>query len=112
MRKYIGENSYNFCKKKYNSIYKGSQFANYIKSIANKHIGFFIPCLLNSGGMYAILKHASILGDIGWDFDLILPNSNINLYEFQHYKFNIIILNNTTISSQYEVIVATLYTTI
>ena len=112
MRKYIGENAYNFYKKNYNSIYVGSQFANYINSIANKHIGFFIPCLLNSGGMYVILKHACILTDKGWDVDLILPNSNINLYEFQHYKFNIISLNNTLISSQYDVIVATLYTTI
>lgn len=45
--------------------------------------------------MYAILKHACISTDKGWDVDLILPNSNINLYEFQHYKFNIISLNNT-----------------
>ena len=112
IRKYIGENAYNFCKKNYNSIYVGSQFANYINSIANKHIGFFIPCLLNSGGMYVLLKHACILTDKGWDVDLIIPNSNINLYEFQHYKFNIISLNNTLISSQYDVIVATLYTTI
>jgi glycosyltransferase involved in cell wall biosynthesis len=112
IRKYIGENAYNFCKKNYNSIYVGSRFANYINSIANKHIGFFIPCLLNSGGMYVILKHACILKDKGWDVDLILPNSNIDLYEFHHYKFNIISLNNTLISSQYDVIVATLYTTI
>ena len=56
--------------------------------------------------MYVILKHACILTDKGWDVDLILPKSNINLYEFQHYKFNIISLNNTLLSSQYDVIVA------
>ena len=47
--------------------------------MANKHIGFFFPSLLNSGGLYVILKHACILQDIGWDVDFILPNSTINL---------------------------------
>ena len=62
--------------------------------------------------MYVILKLDCILTDKGWDVDLILPNSNINLYEFQKYKFNIISLNNTLISSQKDVILSTLYKTI
>ena len=112
LRKYIGENAYNFCKTNYNSIYIGSQLANYINSIANKHIGIFIPSILNSGGMYAKLKHACILRDYRWDVDLVVHNSNIKLYEFQKYIFNIISLSNTILTSQYDVVVATLYTTI
>jgi glycosyltransferase involved in cell wall biosynthesis len=88
------------------------RFANFINTIANKHIGFFIPVLLNSGGMYVILKHACILKDEGWDVDFILPKVNINLYEFQEYKFNVINLNNTIMNAQYDIIVATLYTTV
>ena len=61
--------------------------------------------------MYVILKHACILQDEGWDVDFILPNVTINIYEFQEHKFNIINLNNTIMSSQYDVIVATLYST-
>ena len=111
LRKYIGENAYNHCKKEYNTIYSGAKFANYINSIANRHIGFFLPSLLNSGGLYVILKHACILKDIRWDVDFILPNSTINLYEFQNHTFNIS-LNNVIITSQYDILVATLYSTL
>ena len=112
LRKYIGENAHKICRKKYNTIYTGNKLANYINSIANKHIGFFIPSLLNSGGMYVILKHACILQDEGWDVDFILPNVTINIYEFQEHQFNIINLNNTIMRAQYDIIVATLYTTV
>ena len=112
LRNIIGENAHKVCKKKYNTIYSGKKLSNYINSIANKNIGFFIPCLLNSGGMYVILKHASILKEDGWDVDLILPNGTINIYEFQNHKFNVISLNNAIMNSQYDVIVATLYTTV
>ena len=36
----------------------------------------------------------------------------MHVYEFQKYIFNIISLNNTILTSQYDVVVATLYTTI
>jgi len=112
LRKNIAENAYNHCKIEYNTIYSGAKFANYINSMANKHIGFFLPSLLNSGGLYVILKHASILQDIGWDVDFILPNSTINLYEFQNHIFNIISLNNVILTSQYDILVATFYSTL
>ena len=69
LRKYIAENAYNKCKIEYNTIYSGAKFSNYINSMTNKHIGFFLPSLLNSGGLYVILKHACILQDVGWDVD-------------------------------------------
>lgn len=112
LRKIIGENAYNECKYKYNTIYTGRKLANYINSFANKHIGFFLPSLQISGGIYVILKHASILQDDGWDVDLILPESKINLYEFQGHKFNIISLINSIIAVQFDIIVATLYSTL
>ena len=112
LRKIIGENAYNACNYKYNTIYTGRKLANYINSFANKHIGFFLPSLQISGGIYVILKHASILQDNGWDVDLILPDCNMNLYEFEGHQFNIISLINSTISVQYDVIVATLYITL
>ena len=112
LRKKIGENAYNFCKDKYNTIYTGKILVNYINSIANKHIGFFLPSLQISGGIYVVLKHACILQDEGWDVDLILPESKIDLFEFQNNKFNIISLNNVILSTQYDIIVATLYTTL
>ena len=112
LRKYIGENAHKICRKKYNTLHTGRKLSQYINSIANKHIGFFIPSLLNSGGMYVILKHACILQDEGWDVDLIVPNVTINIYEFQEHKFNLINLHNTIMSSQYDIIVATLYSTV
>ena len=41
-----------------------------------------------------------------------MPNSTINLYEFQNHTFNIISLNNVIITSQYDILVATLYSTL
>ena len=111
LRKYIGENAYYFCKRKYNTIYSGRKLANYINKIANKHIGFFLPSLDKSGGIYVILKLACNLKDEGWDVDLILPQGNNIFFEFQSYKFNVISLQNNVMSSQYDVIVATLYST-
>ena len=108
LRKYIGENAYNVCKRKYNTIYSGRKLANYINKIANKHIGFFLPSLYISGGIYVILKHASILKDEGWDVDLILPKENYIFFEFQSYRFNVISLQNNIMSSQNDVIVTTL----
>lgn len=112
LRKIIGENAYNYCKEKYNTIYTGRYLVNYINSIANKHIGFYLPSLQISGGIYVVLKHACILKDAGWDVDIIIPDASINLFEFEEHKFNIISLNGDKISSQYDIIVATLYTTI
>ena len=112
LRKIIGENAFNACKIKYNTIYTGRKLANYINSFANKHIGFFLPSLQIAGGIYVVLKHACIMKDYGWDVDLILPDMKINLFEFENHKFNIISLNNVIMASQYDVIVATLYTTL
>ena len=112
LRKTIGENAFNECKYKYNTIYTGIKLANYINSISNKHIGFFIPSLQISGGIYVILKHACILKDIGYDVDLILPEVTIDLFEFQNHKFNTISLNKVIMDAQYDIIVATLFTTL
>ena len=112
LRNIIGENAYKICKKKYNTIYTGRKFANYINSISNKHIGFFIPSLQIAGGIYVILKHACYLKDEGWDVDIIVPEAEKNFYEFQGYSFNIISLKNSVMAVQYDIIVATLYSTL
>ena len=112
LRKTLGENAYNICKYKYNTIYSGKNFANYINSFSNKHIGFFLPSLQISGGIYVILKHACILKDNGWDVDLIVNKFEMNLFKFQDHNFNVISLNSDKMTVQYDVIVATLYTTL
>jgi hypothetical protein len=108
----IGENAFNLCKKKYNTIYSGRKLSYFINTISNKHIAFFLPSLEISGGVYVILKHASILKDEGWDVDLILPSKELDLFEFQEHKFNIISLSNEILATQYDIIVATLYSTV
>jgi len=112
LRKMIGENAFNLCKKKYNTIYSGRKLSYFINSISNKHIAFFLPSLEISGGVYVILKHASILKDEGWDVDLILPSKELDLFEFQDHKFNIISLSTEILATQYDIIVATLYSTV
>lgn len=112
LRQIIGKNAYKACKKKYNSIYTGRKFTNHINSIANKHIGFFLPSLSISGGIYVILKHACYLKDEGWDVDIIIPNAESQLFEFEQHIFNIISLQNTIMAVQYDIIVATLYSTL
>ena len=112
LRKIIGENAYHYCKKRYNTIYTGRKLSYFINTFSNKHIGFFLPSLQISGGIYVILKHASILKEEGWDVDLILPSFNMNLFEFEGHIFNVISLSNSIMSFQYDVIVATLYTTV
>ena len=61
LRKLIGEKAFNICKMEYNSISSGNKLANFINSFASKHIGFYLPSLDFSGGLYVIIKHASIL---------------------------------------------------
>jgi glycosyltransferase involved in cell wall biosynthesis len=112
LRKIIGKNAYKTCKKKYNSIYTGRKLVNHINSIANKHIGFFLPSLSISGGIYVILKHACYLKDEGWDVDMIIPKAESQLFEFEQHTFNIINLENTIMAVEYDIIVATLYSTL
>ncbi len=112
LRKNLGENAYKFCKKNYNTIQTGIKLVNYINSFSNKHIGFFLPFIKIFGGIYVVLKHACILQDEGWDVDLILPDVDKELYEFQNHTFNLINLKNHIINAQYDIIVATLYSTI
>lgn len=107
----IGKNAFDFCKINYNSLDTGFKISNYINSISRKHIGFFLPSLEISGGIRVILMHSFFLKEIGWDVDLILPYSEIKTYEFQGQLFNVIGLNNIIIDSQYDILVATLYTT-
>ena len=111
IRKKIGENAYNVCKKKYNTIYSGIKLAKYINSISNKHIGFFLPSLQVFGGIYVILKHACFLQDEGWDVDFIFSNIEINRFEFQGHNFNVISLHNSIMTSHYDIIVASFFTT-
>ena len=112
IRKILGENAFNICKDEYNTLYTGYKLVNYINSITKKHIGFYLPSLVNSGGIYVILKHASILKEIGWDVDLIIPKGDIDLFTFENQIFNVINLKNCVINSQYDIIVATLFTTL
>ena len=111
-RKKLGENAYTFCKNKYNTLYTANYFSNFINSISNKHIGFYLPKIVISGGIYVILKHACILQDSGYDVDLIVPEGKTGIFEFQSHKFNLINLKNEVISSQYDIIVATFYSTL
>ena len=71
-----------------------------------------LPSLKVSGGIYVIMKHANILKDEKWDVDLIVPNSNIEFLEFQEHKFNVISLANKELNLQYDILVATLYSTL
>lgn len=114
LREILGVNAYNICKKEYNTLYTGYKFANYINSITKKHIGFYLPSFENTGGIYVILKHASILKEIGWDVDFIIPEMemNIDFFTVDEQKFNVINLKNSIINSQYDIIVATLFTTL
>ena len=111
LKRSIGENAFEFCKHNYNSLYTAFKISNYINSKTSKHIGFFIPSLEISGGIRVILMHSYFLKEIGWDVDLIIPYSGIKNYEFKGHIFNVIGLNNTIIDSQYDILVATLYTT-
>ena len=70
-----------------------------------------------SGGLYVVLKHAIFLHDEGWDVDIIVPDNNINdteinLFEFEDHKLNVLILNRINIMARYDIIVATLYSNI
>ena len=112
LRQIIAENAFEVCKEKYNSLATGNRLANHINSFANKHIGFVLPSLQISGGIYVVLEHASFLQDSGWDVDLLIPQTNLNFVEFKGHKFNSISLDNTIISAQYDVLVATFYSTL
>ena len=111
LRKIIGNNAYQICRKEYNTIYNHKKLVNFINSFSSKNIGFFLPSLQISGGVYVALKHAIFLKEEGWDVDLIVPNEKYDLFEFEGHKFNIISLSKIKIKAQYDIVVATLYTT-
>ena len=111
-RKNLGENAYKYCEIEYNTLYNGYKLGYFINLISNKHIGFYLPSLEIYGGIYVILKHALILKSIGWDVDLIIKEGNIEMFEFQGQQFNVISLKNSFINSQYDIIVATYFTTL
>ena len=112
LRKTIGNNAFEACKKEYNTIETGYRLTNYFNSFDRKHIGFFIPTLQISGGIRVVLVHSLFLQEIGYDVDLIVPESKINILEFQGHKFNVIGLNEGSIICQYDILIATLYTTL
>ena len=112
LRKIIGEKAHNICKERYNTINTGQKLSNYINSLSSKHIGFFIPSLHISGGIYVILKHACILKDEGWDIDLIIPKGKSDLFEFEGHVFNCLSLESNILEAQYDIIVATFYSTL
>lgn len=114
LKKYISNNAFKVCKEKYNTLTTGIKLSNYINSISNKHIGFVLPSLSISGGIFVALVHASFLKEEGWDVDLIIPKTgkNQSFLEFQKHKFNIIDLNNSIILAQYDILVATFYSTL
>jgi glycosyltransferase involved in cell wall biosynthesis len=112
LRKTIGSNAFEFCKEKYNALLTGSRLVNYINSISSKHIGFLLPSTQISGGAYVVLAHASLLQDSGWDVDIIFPFIEENFIEFKGHKFNAISIVNSEIDSEYDVLVATFYSTL
>jgi len=112
LRMTIAANAFEVCKEKYNSFSTGNRLANHIISLANKHIGFAVPSIQISGGIYVVLEHASFLQDSGWDVDLLIPQTNLNFVEFKGHKFNSISLDKAIIMAQYDVLVATLYSTV
>lgn len=112
LRETIASNAYEACKVKYNALLTGSRLVNYINSISSNHIGFLLPSMEISGGVYVILTHASLLQDSGWDVDLFAPFVEENYIEFKGHKFNVISLINSEIDSQYDVLVATFYSTL
>ena len=112
LRRNIASNAFEVCKEKYNTLSTGRKLASYINSVSNRHIGFVLPSLIISGGIYVVLEHASLLQDSGWDVDFLIPETNINFIEFKGHKFNAINLSNSMIVAQYDILVATLYTTL
>ena len=112
LRNNIGKNAFEICKNEYITIKTGHRITNYLNSISRKHIGFFLPSLQISGGIRVIMVHSLFLKEKGYDVDLIVPYSDKNIIEFQGYKFNVISLNNANIICQYDILVATLYSTL
>lgn len=112
LRKNIAENAFNICKEKYNTLYTGHKIATIINSVSRKHIGFILPTLNISGGIKVALIHASFLKEEGYDVDLIVTSTNDSFFDFEGNRFNIIGLENTNMDSQYDILVATLYSTL
>ena len=108
----IASNAFEVCKEQYNTLSTGNKLARFINSISNRHIGFVLPSLIISGGIYVVLEHASFLQDSGWDVDFLIPEANINFIGFKGHKFNAINLANSKMLAQYDILVATLYTTL
>ena len=112
LRKTNGNNAFEICNNQYNSVTTGNRLVNYIHLIARKHIGFFLPSLQISGGVKVVLVYSSFLQEEGYDVDLIVPDSNDTIFEFQGHKFNIISLNKAIILCQYDIVVAALFSTL
>lgn len=86
-RKFIGENSYDFCLKHRVTIYNAKNLRDTIDGQVDKNIGFIMPSLNISGGVLVALKHGCILQDAGYDVSFITLHEDKEWVEYEGHRF-------------------------
>lgn len=71
LRRFLGQNAYDYCKKHCTTVPASSNIASIIRREQTKNIAFVMPSLKTSGGVLVALRHAAILQEFGCDVTLI-----------------------------------------
>lgn len=102
-----------FCKRHYSTIGNASGIKQYIQSKAAKRIAFVLPSDKISGGIMVTLYHACILQDYGWSVDILVPQAKEPLMAVFNHRLSCTSFgDNELIEAFYDVIVATMWTTV
>lgn len=111
-RNRIGNSAYQEVLQNHTTVYTSSNLASFVTSIMRKNITFVLPSRLVSGGVYVILKHASILKRNGFDVLLINDDIDDNNIEFENDELSLISRHKTSIHGDFDIAVASLWSTL
>ena len=108
----LGANAYRQCRDGYLTINTGAELARFLNRQAAPHMGVVLPSLGISGGIMVALTHASFMQDLGWDVDLLAPEERKEGISYRGRHFPTFSYAGRKISAYYDVLVATLYSTL
>ena len=112
LRRTIGKNAYQHCKKNYLTTNTGVELARFLNHTAAPHMGIVLPGMGISGGVMVALTHAAFMQETGWDVDILSPESKEDGIEYRGHHYYVFNYCEKSSTSFYDVLVATLWSTV
>lgn len=112
--KRIGRNAYDECVQHHVTCGTGMGLASFIRGQERPNIGFVLPSLNVSGGVFVALKHAAILREAGYDACIIAPDPSRDgrWTEVDGVRIPVICCQDAIMRGRFDKLVATMWTTL